>query len=181
MYDFDALGVVGVKRKQGFIAVVFEALFDQIGEGGPCHEDIARIAETDIGFVGGNRLADLNRERLSVAILELDIELRRFEAGVSRCDRLGIILGVLDLILKPLESIGDAVGLVLGYRGVDRLDDVSFVGVYRGTQVPAGRKSLTLRLSFRDPARTLQHDEVDPQVAVVVAALESSFDAKLRA
>ncbi|RMH29128.1 MAG: phenylalanine--tRNA ligase subunit beta, partial [Planctomycetota bacterium] len=52
------------------------------------------------------------------------------------------------------------------------LEDLRFVGVYRGKQIGAGKKSVTLRMIFRDPERTLRHEEVDPQVAQTLAALE---------
>jgi len=61
------------------------------------------------------------------------------------------------------------------------LEGLRYVGVYRGKQVGAGKKSVTLRLVFRDPGRTLRHEEVDPQVAQVVAALERKVGAALRA
>ncbi|MFG0273950.1 MAG: phenylalanine--tRNA ligase subunit beta [Phycisphaerales bacterium] len=61
------------------------------------------------------------------------------------------------------------------------LTGVAFVGAYRGKQVGAGKKSLTLRLRFLDPTRTLRHEEVDPQVEQVVGALTSELQASLRA
>ncbi|MBX3359686.1 MAG: phenylalanine--tRNA ligase subunit beta [Phycisphaeraceae bacterium] len=45
---------------------------------------------------------------------------------------------------------------------------VQFVGTYRGAQTGPGKKSVTLRLRFRDPARTLRREEVDPQIATLV-------------
>ena len=60
------------------------------------------------------------------------------------------------------------------------MEGLRFVGVYRGKQVGAGKKSITMRLLFRDPARTLRHEEVDPQVQAVVDALRSRVGATLR-
>jgi phenylalanyl-tRNA synthetase beta chain len=62
----------------------------------------------------------------------------------------------------------------------DLMESVDFVGVYRGKQVGKGRKSVTLRMSFRDPSRTLRHDEVDGQVESVVSALSEQVNAELR-
>ncbi|MEM1354668.1 MAG: phenylalanine--tRNA ligase subunit beta [Planctomycetota bacterium] len=59
-------------------------------------------------------------------------------------------------------------------------ESVRFVGTYRGKQVGKGKKSVTFRLQFRDPERTLRHDQVDPQVEAVVKALGSSVSAELR-
>ncbi|RMH13796.1 MAG: phenylalanine--tRNA ligase subunit beta [Planctomycetota bacterium] len=56
-----------------------------------------------------------------------------------------------------------------------------FVGAFRGKQIGAGRKSVTVRLHFRDPARTLRHDEVDPQVERAMQAMKADFGAEIRA
>lgn len=63
------------------------------------------------------------------------------------------------------------------------MDDFWFVTTYRGQPVPQGRKSVTFRMRFRDPAdqRTLRHDEVDPQVAGLIERARKDLDAVLRA
>ncbi|MCH7791109.1 MAG: phenylalanine--tRNA ligase subunit beta [Planctomycetes bacterium] len=139
-----------------------------IGELGLIADETTRAYDLAVPVVG----AELSLEAL--------LELRPSRARVRDLPAFPGIERDLSVVV-PDSVAWEDVRRTVHEAGVDRLDDVSFVGVYRGQQVPAGRKSLTLRLSFRDPARTLQHDEVDPQVAVVVAALESSFDAKLRA
>ena len=60
------------------------------------------------------------------------------------------------------------------------LDGLHFVGVYRGKPLEKGRKSVTFRLRFRDPSRTLRHEEVDPQIASVVEALQRGLGAEFR-
>lgn len=62
----------------------------------------------------------------------------------------------------------------------DLLEATAFVGTYRGKQVGKGKKSVTLRMQFRDPERTLRHEQVDPQVAAVVSALTEKVGAELR-
>ncbi len=62
-----------------------------------------------------------------------------------------------------------------------KMERLDFVGAYRGKQLGAGKKSVTLRLRFRDAQRTLRHDEVDPQVNTVVEALRAALGAELRA
>jgi len=64
---------------------------------------------------------------------------------------------------------------------LERLEGFEFVGTYRGKQIGPQKKSVTLRLRFRDPARTLRHEEVDPQVESLVGALSSRLGAELRA
>lgn len=54
------------------------------------------------------------------------------------------------------------------------------VSVYRGKQVGEGKKSVTLRLHFRDDQRTLTHEEVDPQMDQLAGAARSSLSAEIR-
>lgn len=63
------------------------------------------------------------------------------------------------------------------------MDGFWFVSTYRGQPVPPGRKSVTFRVRFRDPAdaRTLRHEEVDPQIAGLIDLARKDLDAVLRA
>lgn len=69
---------------------------------------------------------------------------------------------------------------LIGKANPALLERTSFVGTYRGSQAGAGKKSVTMRLRFRSPERTLRHEEVDPQVESLVAQAKSSLDAELR-
>ncbi len=60
------------------------------------------------------------------------------------------------------------------------LEDVQFLGVYRGKPIPAGHKSVSFRMLYRDPAATLRHEQVDPQVAAIVERLNIHLGAQLR-
>jgi phenylalanyl-tRNA synthetase beta chain len=61
------------------------------------------------------------------------------------------------------------------------LESIDFVTTFRSAQVGAGKKSVTLTLNFRDPARTLKSEEVDAQVATSIETLKTKFGATLRA
>ncbi len=72
--------------------------------------------------------------------------------------------------------------LAMCINGLDLalLESVDFVTTWRGEQVGSDRKSITLRLCFRDAKRTLTHDEVDGPVQQAIDALESTFQAEIR-
>jgi phenylalanyl-tRNA synthetase beta chain len=53
--------------------------------------------------------------------------------------------------------------------------------VYRGGQIPEGRKSVALRVAFQAPDRTLDEDEARAIRERVVAAVVERFTAELRA
>ncbi|MCA9296176.1 MAG: phenylalanine--tRNA ligase subunit beta [Phycisphaerales bacterium] len=62
----------------------------------------------------------------------------------------------------------------------EHLESVEFVTIFRGKQIPRGRKSLTMRLRFRANDHTLTHDDVDVSMDRVMKTLQSTFDAEIR-
>ncbi len=70
-------------------------------------------------------------------------------------------------------------------RGVEAalpalMESVVLQDIYRGKGIAKGQKSVSFRLRFRDPEATLRHEQVDPQVAGVVASLKDKVGAELR-
>jgi len=65
-------------------------------------------------------------------------------------------------------------------RASAELEDINFVGIYRGKAIPAGRKSVTLSLQFRDDEGTLTHETVDTFQTAIVQELTKSVGAVLR-
>jgi len=55
-----------------------------------------------------------------------------------------------------------------------------YVTTFRGKPIAKGRKSVTLTLTYRSPDGTLRSEQVDEQVAAVVAAAGQALDAELR-
>jgi phenylalanyl-tRNA synthetase beta chain len=60
------------------------------------------------------------------------------------------------------------------------LKDVRLVDRYHGGQVPAGKQSLTYRLEYRDPKKTLEDREVQEAHSRVISALQERLGAALR-
>ena len=60
------------------------------------------------------------------------------------------------------------------------LEDIRFVGIYRGKGIPSGSKSVTLSLRFRDEDGTLTHETVDGFEADIVRGLAETVAAELR-
>jgi phenylalanyl-tRNA synthetase beta chain len=85
----------------------------------------------------------------------------------------------LSLIVDEGTRWASIAGMV-GELGLERLEACSFVGTFRGQQIGDGKKSVTLRLRFRDGDRTLRHEEVDPQVESVVTQAKNLFGAEVR-
>jgi len=84
-------------------------------------------------------------------------------------------------IIVDESAAWDAIDRTIAEVDPPLMERVEFVTVYRGKPIEKGRKSVTFRMCFRDPQRTLEHDEVNDQVDRVVTALNKSLNAELRA
>ncbi len=86
-----------------------------------------------------------------------------------------------DVALVLDESIPAAdVRRELASGAGDLLESVRLFDEYRGSQIPAGKKSLAFALRFRAPDRTLSDAEVAAARDAAVAAAARTFDAVLR-
>lgn len=88
-----------------------------------------------------------------------------------------------DLSLVMDESVrwSTIEGLVKKHHAAP-MDGVEFVGTFRDAEkIGKGKKSVTLRLSFRDPTRTLRHEEVDAPVQALLGNMrrEVAFDIRV--
>ena len=63
---------------------------------------------------------------------------------------------------------------------VPEAESVEPLDVYRGRQVPAGKKSVALRIVLRSPSGTLKHEQAEAMQARILEALQSRLGAVLR-
>jgi phenylalanyl-tRNA synthetase beta chain len=100
---------------------------------------------------------------------------------------------VLYTPLSRYPSIGRDVSLLVGRRvtlaelldrvraeQVEQCREARLVDVYEGANLPAGKRSVTLRMEYRSEERTLRDEEVDELHARLVRALEAEFGAQQR-
>ncbi len=144
-----------------------------------------KLGVESVGFYG--RLDDATQSAFSlqtpVVMGELDLPklIAHYPpaSGVADLARFPAIERDLSIIVNEATPWADIEAAALG-SSPERLETIEFVGLYRGKQIAKGSKSVTMKLTFRDPERTLRHEEVDPQVASVVASLKDHLDAELR-
>lgn len=142
-------------------------------------------APTPIGFFGLIARPALERWGLDVpvAVAELDLEpLLALYPPRSTVTALPTFPGIeRDLSLVLSDAVTWAkVSATVGAQKVHLMEGFEYVYTYRGKPLNPGSKSLTLRLRFRDPTRTLRHEEVDPQVAQLVEVFKRDLGATLR-
>lgn len=119
----------------------------------------------------------------SPAAAELDFEqlsaLQRGAVKVKPIPRFPAIQRDLSIIVDEAIPWADIVEAV-NKKASDELEDIQFVGIYRGKGIPPGRKSVTLSVRFRDEDGTLTHETVDRYQADIVDSLTASIGAELR-
>ena len=75
----------------------------------------------------------------------------------------------------------DIEGAIMGKKGPGDLHrSVSFVDEYRGKQIPAGKKSITLRLVIGADDRTLTSEEIEKAAGVISKRLTKQLGGELR-
>ena len=140
----------------------------RVGYLGEIHPDVAEEYGADV--------------RLYAAELDLDA-LAPECAGVARFKEFSKYPPVeRDLAVVVAESVaaGDMVKAAKN-AGAEHMTDAGVFDVYRGAQVGEGLKSVAMNFSFASAERTLTDDEIAAEMALILAALEKEFGAKIRA
>jgi len=142
---------------------------------------------TDVGVLG--EVAALVRDNFNipaqrVCLAELDVEALLAQAPPSyRQETTSRFPAVTqDLALVVDEGVPAAqVHAAIVRAGGRLLKNAELFDVYRGAQVPAGKKSLAYALTFQAPDRTLTDEEVSKQQTRILRVLEKELGAQLRA
>ncbi|MHC4439621.1 MAG: phenylalanine--tRNA ligase subunit beta [Planctomycetota bacterium] len=125
----------------------------------------------------------LDFKDVSPCAVELDFEMLMSLAGgavkVKPIPRFPAIQRDLSIIVDEEICWADIIKAVES-KACAELEDVKFVGIYRGKGIPSGRKSVTLTLRFRDEDGTLTHETVDGFESDIVQSLTESTKAELR-
>jgi phenylalanyl-tRNA synthetase beta chain len=125
---------------------------------------------------------DLEREEAALFVLELDL-LAQLEGAQVKFTPYSVFPGSdRDLSFLVDESVSCAeVAAAARAAGAAGLREVELVDKFTGQGVPPGRQSLTVRLRFGLPDRTLKDSEVAAAVERILAELKSRHGAVLRA
>ena len=119
-----------------------------------------------------------------VYVAELDVD--ALAARVPAADLRAASLPRFPAIVRDLSILVDDALPAAAVRGTIRsaapslLQSIVEFDRYQGKGIPDGRLSLSLRLTFRSPERTLTDDEVDAAMSAIVGALEGEHGAQRR-
>jgi len=144
------------------------------------------IKERPIGYIGvaSQSLIDkFGLKDVTPCAGELDftalMELYEKVEKVRPIPRFPAIVRDLSIIIDEKFRWCD-IAAAIDKKAPSELEETEYIGTYRGKPIPAGKKSVTLSLRFRDEDGTLTHETVDRFEADIVKALTKSIGAQLR-
>jgi phenylalanyl-tRNA synthetase beta chain len=144
------------------------------------------IGDAEIGILGEVDPAvrenfDLPAQRVCLAEFDLETLLAQIPAAYyyQPLSRFPTVTQDLALVLD--ENIpAEQVRTVIAKAGGKLLQKIELFDVYRGAQIPAGKKSLAYKLSYQAADRTLTSEEVSRLQIRIQKAVEKELGAQLR-
>jgi phenylalanyl-tRNA synthetase beta chain len=146
---------------------------------------ISLIDGKEIGAIGrlAEGLASNYKFRQPVFVVELDLSglLASPEKVVqySPLPRYPSVVRDLSLLISRKIAFDEILKGVTDQQVAD-CRNVKLVGVYEGENIPASKRSVTLRIEYRSDERTLRDEEVEERHAHLTASLLKTFSAEQR-
>ncbi|NLY44681.1 MAG: phenylalanine--tRNA ligase subunit beta [Tissierella sp.] len=121
------------------------------------------------------------KERVYIAQLDFDkiVELTNFEKKYKTLPKYPAMNRDLAVIVDEEVLYGDIKNIVLKH-GEELVENVEIFDIYRGNQIPEGKKSIAFSIIYRSYERTLTDNEVNQIQQAIISDLENNLDAKLR-
>ncbi|HIJ71629.1 MAG TPA: phenylalanine--tRNA ligase subunit beta [Planctomycetes bacterium] len=140
----------------------------------------------DIGICGiiSDKVADkFDLTDIQACCAELDFNTLLDMSGKERLakpvPRFPAIRRDLSLIVDEKITWAHIAGAI-DKKAPGELEDIQFAGIYRGSPIEAGKKSVTVSLRFRDENGTLKHEIVDDFEKRILDELTTSLPAEVR-
>jgi phenylalanyl-tRNA synthetase beta chain len=181
-----AKGIVQALRRMAHLASLdFSAEPAEIGWADPGARLALVAGDRPVGCLAvlssrTRRVADIKR----ADVVMLEICLDEIEPLATRENAYRPLSAYPEILSDLSFLIPDEIAWASIVRALDGLDpivqEISFVDQFRGEKIPAGQKSVTLRLRLGSPSRTLKSDEVAEVMKLATRVLGETFQARLR-
>jgi phenylalanyl-tRNA synthetase beta chain len=136
-----------------------------------------------LGIISKNLKEKYDFKQTTVCAAEIDFEqlsiLRKDVVRFAPIPKYPAVLRDLSLVVDEKISWLE-IERVINSVKPEQLEEISFIGIYKGKGIEKDKKSLTLSLRFRDEDGTLTHDMVDSLQNDIVAQLNKAVYAVLR-
>ncbi|HKR58121.1 MAG TPA: phenylalanine--tRNA ligase subunit beta [Pyrinomonadaceae bacterium] len=147
----------------------------------------ALISLSDIGVIGSigrlsDKLAGDYKFRQPVYVAELDLSqlLATAESAIQYypLPRYPSVVRDVTLLLDRQVSVAELLGAIAKENLTD-FRGAEFVGTYEGNNIPAGKRTVTLRVEYRADDRTLRDEEVEERQRGLIDTLVQKYSAQL--
>ena len=116
-------------------------------------------------------IAEVNLEKLA--------QLRTKMGHVRNLPKFPAVTRDISLVMDDATTVGSVL-TAIRHAGGALLEQAEMFDIYRGTQLPEGKKSVAFSLVFRNPDRTLSDEDVNPVMKKILDACEHTCNATLR-
>jgi phenylalanyl-tRNA synthetase beta chain len=125
-------------------------------------------------------------KQAAVMVFDLDVDaLEPFPSRTNRFTRLPEYPQAeydISMIFDESVKWADIESAAIGKRGpADLVRGARFIDEYRGSQIPLGKKSVTVRLSIGSDSKTLTSDEIEKSAGAITKRLSKQLGGELRA
>ncbi|MCR5531918.1 MAG: phenylalanine--tRNA ligase subunit beta [Lachnospiraceae bacterium] len=137
----------------------------------------------DLGLVAKKVTMDCGIKNLSVMVFEMDTTL--LKPLISRTNKFTHLAEYPETdydisMLFDSSATWEEIKSVIAVKEAGPVKNASFVDEYRGKQIPAGKKSVTIRLTIGSKGKTLTSDEIESAANSVMKQLSKRMGAELR-
>lgn len=141
-----------------------------------------KIDDEIIGYIGllsVKAMSESKIKRVNVALFELNCDkLIPYESRTNKFKHIPVLPSVWkDLSLIVDESV---TWEELTKYIKSKVSSIKFIEEYRGNQIPVGKKSIMLRITFDSGDTTLTSDEINSKLEAIVKTLNKMCGASLR-
>ncbi len=139
----------------------------------------------DLGLLAKKVSMECGIKNLSVMLFELDaLKLKPLKSRTNRFTHLAEYPETdydISMLFESNASWADIYEAIMGKKKASALlKAASFVDEYRGKQVPAGKKSVTVRLTIGSDEKTLTSQEIENAANQIMKKLHKAMGAELR-
>jgi len=135
------------------------------------------------GIISDKVAAKFDLTDIEVCAAELDFDVLLSMSGktlpAKPVPRFPAITRDLSLILDEKVTWAQIIAAI-NKKAPNELEDIQFVGIYRGKPIEHDKKSVTVSLRFRDEDGTLKHEVVDEFEKLILDELTATLSAQLR-
>jgi phenylalanyl-tRNA synthetase beta chain len=158
---------------------------DKIAWLNPAESATLRVADETVGVLGSLSASLQEKYKLKQPVFLAEIDCDRMApyafspVSFEALPRFPSVERDMSIVVSRDLAYKVICGEIAGLK-IPELTDINLIDVYEGEKIPAGKISLTLRLTFLDREKTLTIDRVQDFVDTVLSLLSKTYGAELR-